>query len=106
MDASHGRARFCGPRSVEVGGEVLEGRFVWIAVGAVPMRLGIAGEKHIVTGTDFFGQFTLVRFLEAFKSALVPATGRFSRIHADRSERIAQSEAVSGVVAFPLSAAR
>ncbi|MBA3479858.1 MAG: NAD(P)/FAD-dependent oxidoreductase [Lautropia sp.] len=53
IDAYHGRARFCGPRSVEVGGEVLEGRFVLIAVGAVPMRLGIAGEEHIVTSTDF-----------------------------------------------------
>ena len=89
---------------------MLEGRFVLIAVGAVPMRLGTAVEEHTVTGTDFFGRFTPVRFLEAFleafKSALVPATGRFSRIHVDRSERIAQSEAVSGVVAFPLSAAR
>ena len=49
----HGRAKFCGPRSVEVEGEVLEGRFVLIAVGAVPMRLGIAGAEHIVTSTDF-----------------------------------------------------
>ena len=43
IDAYHGRARFCGPRSVEVGGEVLEGRFVLIAVGAVPYVLGLAG---------------------------------------------------------------
>ena len=53
IDAYHGRAKFCGPRSVEVEGEVLEGRFVLIAVGAVPMRLGIAGEEHIVTSTEF-----------------------------------------------------
>ena len=53
IDAYHGRARFCGPRSVEVGGEVLEGRFVVIAVGAVPMRLGIAGEEHVITSTEF-----------------------------------------------------
>ena len=38
----HGRARFAA-RSVEVGGEMLEGRFILIAVGAVPMRLGIPG---------------------------------------------------------------
>ncbi len=53
IDAYHGRAKFCGPRSVDVEGEVLEGRFVLIAVGAVPMHLGIAGEEHVVTSTDF-----------------------------------------------------
>ena len=53
IDAYHGRARFLGPRSVEVGGEVLEGRFIVIAVGAVPMRLGIPGEEHAITSTQF-----------------------------------------------------
>ncbi len=53
IDAYHGRARFRGPRSVEVGGEVLEGRFILIAVGAVPMRLGIPGEEHLITSTAF-----------------------------------------------------
>jgi glutathione reductase (NADPH) len=53
VDAYHGRARFRGPRSVEVEGEVLEGRFVLIAAGAVPMRLGIPGEEHLATSTDF-----------------------------------------------------
>jgi glutathione reductase (NADPH) len=53
IDAYHGRARFVGPRSVEVGGETLEGRFVLIAVGAVPMRLGIPGEEHLITSSEF-----------------------------------------------------
>ena len=53
IDAYHGRAKFRGPRSVEVGGEVLEGRFILIAVGAVPMRLGILGEEHLITSTGF-----------------------------------------------------
>ncbi len=53
IDAYRGRARFRGPRSVEVGGEVLEGRFILIAVGAVPMRLGIPGEEHLITSTEF-----------------------------------------------------
>lgn len=53
IDAYHGRARFTGPRAVEVAGEVLEGRFVLIAAGAVPMRLGIPGEEHLATSTDF-----------------------------------------------------
>jgi glutathione reductase (NADPH) len=53
IDVFHGRAKFRGPRSVEVGGEVLEGRFVLIAAGAVPMRLGIPGEEHLITSTEF-----------------------------------------------------
>ena len=53
IDAYHGRAKFCGARSVEVGGEVLEGRFILIAVGAVPMPLGIPGEEHVITSTEF-----------------------------------------------------
>ncbi len=53
IDAYHGRGRFRGPHSVEVGGVVLEGRFVLIAVGAVPMRLGIPGDEHLITSTGF-----------------------------------------------------
>ena len=53
IDAYHGRARFRGPRSVEVGGEVLEGRFLLIAVGAVPMPLDIPGEQYLTTSTEF-----------------------------------------------------
>ncbi len=53
IDAYHGHAKFRGPRSVEIGGEVLEGRFILIAVGAVPMRLGIPGEEHVITSTEF-----------------------------------------------------
>ena len=53
IDAYHGRAKFRGPRSVEVGGDVLEGRFILIAVGAVPVRLGIPGEEQVITSTEF-----------------------------------------------------
>lgn len=53
IDTYHGRAKFCGPRSIEVDGEVLESRFILIAVGAVPMHLGIPGEEHVITSTEF-----------------------------------------------------
>jgi glutathione reductase (NADPH) len=53
IDAYHGRARFTGPQTIDVAGEVLEGRFVLIAAGAVPVRLGIPGEEHLATSTDF-----------------------------------------------------
>jgi glutathione reductase (NADPH) len=53
IDAYHGRAKFCGLSSIEVGDDVLDGRFILVAVGAVPMHLGVAGEEHLVTSTDF-----------------------------------------------------
>lgn len=53
IDAYHGRAKFCAPSSIEVGDEVLDGRFILIAVGAVPMQLGVPGEEHLITSTDF-----------------------------------------------------
>ena len=36
-----------------MGGEVLDSRFILIAVGAVPMHLGVLGEEHLITSTDF-----------------------------------------------------
>ncbi len=53
IDTYHGRAKFRGPSSIDVGGEMLEGRFILIATGAVPMPLGIPGEEHLITSTDF-----------------------------------------------------
>lgn len=53
IDAYHGIARFRGPNSVEVGGEVLAGRFILIAVGAVPIPLDIPGEQYLTTSTEF-----------------------------------------------------
>lgn len=61
IDAYHGLARFRGLGSIEVGGEVQDGRFVLIATGAVPMRLGIPGEEHLLTSTGLLGLDQLPR---------------------------------------------
>lgn len=53
IDTYHGRARFRSEHSVEVGSEVLESRFVLIAAGAVPAKLGVPGEEHLVSSTEF-----------------------------------------------------
>ncbi len=49
----HGPARFIRPDRLAVDGEVLEGRHFVVATGAKPRRLGIPGEEHIATSTDF-----------------------------------------------------
>src|ERR1022692_4510752 len=51
--AFHGRARFAGPTTVQVGEETLEGRYVVIAVGMVPQELGIPGAEHLTTSDQF-----------------------------------------------------
>src|SRR5260370_16167081 len=51
--AFHGGARFVGPSTVQVGEEVLEGRYVVIATGQRPADLKIPGEKHLTTSDQF-----------------------------------------------------
>ncbi len=53
IDSYHGRARFTGRNSVCVGEEVFEARYILIASGAVPAHLGIEGEEHLITSTEF-----------------------------------------------------
>ena len=51
--AFHGRARFAGPTTVQVGEETLEGRYVVIAAGEVPADLEIPGAEHLTTSDQF-----------------------------------------------------
>src|SRR5712692_3483072 len=51
--AFHGRARFVGPKSVEVDDELLEARYVVIAAGARPASLKIPGENDVTTSDQF-----------------------------------------------------
>ena len=51
--AFHGRARFSGPTTVQVGEVTLEGRYVVIAVGDVPADLEIPGTEHLTTSDQF-----------------------------------------------------
>ncbi len=53
IDTYHGRARFRDAHTVGVGVDELHSRFVLIAVGAVPARLGLPGEEHLISSTEF-----------------------------------------------------
>jgi len=51
--AFHGRARFVGRSTVQVGEEVLEGRYAVIAAGQKPADLKIGGAEHLTTSEQF-----------------------------------------------------
>jgi len=51
--AFHGRAQFVARTSVQVNGEVLEGRHVVIAAGQKPADLKIPGTEHVTTSEQF-----------------------------------------------------
>jgi glutathione reductase (NADPH) len=49
----HGRARFVGRSSVQVGEDVLEGRYVVVATGQEPAELRVQGQEHLTTSEQF-----------------------------------------------------
>jgi glutathione reductase (NADPH) len=59
--AFHGRARFAGSTTVEVGEDTLEGRYVVIAAGDVPADLEIPGAEHLTTSDQFLELSALPR---------------------------------------------
>jgi glutathione reductase (NADPH) len=59
--AFHGRARFTGPTSIEVGEEKLEGRQIVIAAGQTPAKLKIHGTEELATSDQFLDLSELPR---------------------------------------------
>ena len=53
IEAVHGRARFVGPSTIQVGDDVLEGRYVVIATGQKPADMKIPGAEHLTTSEQF-----------------------------------------------------
>ncbi|KXX70698.1 NAD(P)/FAD-dependent oxidoreductase [Flammeovirga sp. SJP92] len=49
----HGKARFIDDGSLQVGDQKLHSEYFHIATGASPSKLGIDGEEHVKTSTDF-----------------------------------------------------
>lgn len=49
----HGQACFLGPDTVGVNGHELKARYILIATGAAPQRLGVPGEEHLITNEQF-----------------------------------------------------
>jgi glutathione reductase (NADPH) len=53
IDAYHGTARFIGPSTIEIDGQILEAQHVLIASGACPLPLGFPGAEHVITSDRF-----------------------------------------------------
>jgi glutathione reductase (NADPH) len=53
IEMYHGDARFLGPTQLQLGDDVLEGKYVHIATGARPADLGFPGQPHVITSTEF-----------------------------------------------------
>jgi glutathione reductase (NADPH) len=53
IEALQGRARFVGPKAIEIDGRVLETRHAVIATGRHPADLGIAGQEHLTISEQF-----------------------------------------------------
>lgn len=49
----HGPAKFLSRDQVELNGEILASKHFLIASGAAPAKLGIPGESHVITSTEF-----------------------------------------------------
>lgn len=53
IDAFHGQAKFLGPTTLRVGDDDLDAKHIVIASGAIPAKLGIPGEEHLITSEAF-----------------------------------------------------
>jgi glutathione reductase (NADPH) len=59
IDTYHGHAKFLGRNTLQVGDATLNARFIGIATGAAPRKLGIPGEKLVCTSDDFLAMESL-----------------------------------------------
>ncbi|MEO8718289.1 MAG: NAD(P)/FAD-dependent oxidoreductase [Burkholderiales bacterium] len=97
IDAYKGRARFVGPSTIAVGDELLESRFVLIAVGAVPMHLGVRGEENAITSTEFLELDQLPKRVVLLGGGFIAA--EFAHIAAYASARVTVLEQADRMLA-------
>jgi glutathione reductase (NADPH) len=59
IETYHGHARFLDKNTIQVGNNILTGRFIGIATGAVPRKLGIPGEELVSLSDEFLAMNSL-----------------------------------------------
>lgn len=86
IEALRGHARFHDEQTVDVDGEKLEARFILIAAGAKPMKLGVEGEQHLATSTDFLRLDSLPKSIALVGGGFIAA--EFSHIAARAGAKV------------------
>src|SRR5262249_21920771 len=56
IDAFHGKARFTGRNTIEIGGQTVQARHVLIATGARPVSLTFRGAGNVITSDRFLAR--------------------------------------------------
>ncbi len=59
IDTYHGKARFTGKNTLQVGTDILEAKYILLASGAEPIKLHIPGEQHLMDNEGFLALETL-----------------------------------------------
>jgi glutathione reductase (NADPH) len=59
IDTYHGRAKFTGKNALDIEGQALEAKYILLASGAEPAKLGIPGEEHLIDNEGFLALETL-----------------------------------------------
>lgn len=86
IDAYHGTARFTGRNSLTVDSDAFEARYILLATGAEPIRLGISGDQHLVTSEQFLELETLPERIVLVGGGFIAA--EFSHIAARAGARV------------------
>jgi glutathione reductase (NADPH) len=86
IDTYHGKAKFTGKNTIDVNGQALEARYILLATGAEPVKLGIPGEEHLVDNEAFLALETLPRRIVLVGGGYIAA--EFSHIAARAGARV------------------
>lgn len=86
IDAYHGKASFLSKNTLQVGGDVLEGKHILLAPGAEPIKLNIPGEQHLMDNEGFLELETLPRRIALVGGGFIAA--EFSHIAARAGAKV------------------
>ncbi len=91
-DVFRGTARFVGPDSVDVDGQVIRGRNIVIATGSKPRPLPIPGAEHMITSDEVLSDPTLPREVVFIGGGVIAM--EFSHVYARAGVQVTILEAL------------
>ena len=91
-DVFRGEARFVGPNSVEVEGQVIRGDNIVIATGSKPRQLPIPGAEHMITSDEVLSDPTLPKEVVFVGGGVIAM--EFSHVYARAGVKVTILEAL------------